>query len=52
VGKEPVAPYQHEAFRTRPGSWIAKQGIEFEDVMVERFQNRLGRVHMVNIAAQ
>jgi phenylpropionate dioxygenase-like ring-hydroxylating dioxygenase large terminal subunit len=52
VGKEPVAPYQHEAFRTRPGSWIAKQGIEFEDVMVERFQNRLGRVQMVNIAAQ
>lgn len=52
VGKEPVAPFQHDAFRTRPGSWIAKDGIEMEDVMKERFNDRLGRVIMVTTAAE
>jgi phthalate 4,5-dioxygenase len=52
VGKEPVAPFQHAAFCTRPGSWIAKDGIEMEDVMTERFNHRLGRVIMVNTAAE
>ncbi|MCH9675439.1 MAG: Rieske 2Fe-2S domain-containing protein [Gammaproteobacteria bacterium] len=43
-GQEPVAPWSHEAYRNRPGSWIAADGTSFEDVMVERFGDRLGRV--------
>ena len=43
-GEEPAAPRQHGAFRTRPGSWIAGKGRTFEDVMLERFADPLGRV--------
>ncbi|MGI9409208.1 MAG: Rieske 2Fe-2S domain-containing protein [Hyphomicrobiaceae bacterium] len=43
-GSEPVAPQLHAAYRTRPGSWIAGQGRSFEDVMLERFADPLGRV--------
>lgn len=43
-GVEPQAPYMHTEFRSRPGSWIAHQGIAFEEVMVERFGDKLGRI--------
>ncbi len=43
-GEEPSAPYLAEAFRTRPGSWVAAEGTDFEAVMVERFGDPLGRV--------
>ena len=43
-GQEPDAPRLPEAFRTRPGSWIAGKGRTFEDVMLERFSDPLGRV--------
>lgn len=43
-GKEPEAPFARTAFRTRPGSWIAGEGMAFEDVMVQRFSDPLGRV--------
>jgi phthalate 4,5-dioxygenase oxygenase subunit len=43
-GNEPEAPYRHEAYRTRPGSWIAGKGRTFEDVMLERFADPLGRI--------
>ena len=32
-GETPTAPWQHEAYCTRPGSWIGKQGTAFEDVL-------------------
>ena len=44
AGNEPVAPQLHAAYRTRPGSWIAGEGRSFEDVMLERFADPLGRV--------
>ena len=43
-GKEPAAPWQAAAYRVRPGSWIAASGSSFEDVMLERFDDPLGRV--------
>ena len=44
AGREPAAPQLHKAYRTRPGSWIAGEGRSFEDVMLERFADPLGRV--------
>ena len=41
---EPEAPWQHEAYRTRPGSWFATEGMEFEEVLVARFGHERGRV--------
>ncbi len=43
-GEEPTAPWLAEAFRARPGSWVAAEGLEFEAVMEERFGDSLGRV--------
>ena len=43
-GKEPAAPWQAEAYRVRPGSWIAAEDTSFEDVMLERFDDPLGRI--------
>ena len=43
-GEAPTAPYLASAFRTRPGSWIAAEGREFEAVLQERFGDPLGRV--------
>ncbi len=43
-GREPAAPHLAAAYRTRPGSWIAGSGRSFEDVMLERFADPLGRV--------
>ncbi len=44
-GKEPEAPYLHQAFRARPGSWLTDADKPLEQVMQERFQDPLGRVH-------
>jgi hypothetical protein len=43
-GSEPAAPWQHDAYRVRPGSWIAEQDASFEEVMLQRFNDPLGRV--------
>jgi phthalate 4,5-dioxygenase len=43
-GVEPVAPTCHEAFRARPGSWLADQGVPIEEIMLARFDDPLGRV--------
>jgi hypothetical protein len=44
-GEEPQAPWLHDSYHTRPGSWIASEGVPFEDVLVERFGDPLGRVN-------
>ena len=44
TGAEPAAPWQPEAYRVRPGSWIAGADVSFEDVMLQRFDDPLGRV--------
>ena len=44
TGVEPDAVRMPDAYRTRPGSWIAAEGTSFEDVMLERFGDPLGRV--------
>ena len=44
AGEEPEAPWRAEAYCTRPGSWFAAEGTDFEDVLVERFGDRRGRV--------
>ena len=41
---EPAAPWQHENYRVRPGSWIASSKLDLNAVMLERFKNSLGRV--------
>ena len=38
------APLKHEHYKTRPGSWMTKAGTPMEEVMVERFGDRLGRL--------
>ena len=44
AGTEPQAPFRHAEFRTRPGSWLAQKGRSFEEVLIERFADPLGRV--------
>ncbi len=41
---EPEAPWRHESYTTRPGSWFASEGMEFEEVLLERFGHERGRV--------
>jgi phthalate 4,5-dioxygenase oxygenase subunit len=41
---EPEEPWQHEAYRTRPGSWFASEGMELEEVLMARFGHDRGRV--------
>jgi phthalate 4,5-dioxygenase oxygenase subunit len=43
AGEEPAGPQLPQYFNTRPGSWIAAEGLPLEDVMVERFGDPLGR---------
>lgn len=43
-GTEPIAPWLHDSYHARPGSWIAAEGMPFEDVLVERFGDPLGRI--------
>ena len=44
AGEEPTAPWNAEAYCTRPGSWFAAEGVDFEDVLRERFGDDRGRV--------
>ena len=43
-GQEPDTPWRHQAYTTRPGSWIVTEGTPFEDVLLERFGDERGRV--------
>ena len=43
-GVEPQAPDRPQAYRLRSGSWFASEGIPFEQVMLERFGDPVGRV--------
>lgn len=43
-GVEPQAPLKHQAYKLRSGSWIASEGVSFEQVMLERFGDAAGRV--------
>ncbi|MBT7757817.1 MAG: ring-hydroxylating oxygenase subunit alpha, partial [Rhodospirillaceae bacterium] len=43
-GTEPAAPRQHKAYRVRPGSWIASNNLDLDEVMLQRFDDPLGRV--------
>ena len=43
-GEEPDAPYAADHYCTRPGSWFTGRAVEFDDVLVERFGDPLGRV--------
>ena len=40
----PEAPLRHEAYRLRSGSWFASEGVSFEQVMLERFGDTVGRI--------
>jgi phthalate 4,5-dioxygenase oxygenase subunit len=44
AGTEPQEPLKHEAYRLRSGSWFASEGVSFEQVMLERFGDPVGRV--------
>ena len=44
TGEEPEAPWRHDSYHTRPGSWIAADGVPFDDVLLDRFGDPLGRV--------
>ncbi len=52
AGAEPEAPYQHNLYTARPGSWFATEGVSFEDVMRDRFGHPLGRVAAGSEAAE
>ena len=43
-GIEPVAPFLHHAYRTRPGAWVASSNKELGEVLVERFGHERGLV--------
>lgn len=43
-GREPDAPARHKSYCLRSGSWVAAEGVSFEDVMKERFGDPIGRV--------
>ncbi|MDH7798710.1 MULTISPECIES: Rieske 2Fe-2S domain-containing protein [unclassified Beijerinckia] len=43
-GVEPQAPFKHAAYRLRSGSWMASEGVPFEQVMIERFGDPVGHV--------
>ncbi|ANN65503.1 Rieske 2Fe-2S domain-containing protein [Bordetella bronchialis] len=47
-GTEPRAPWCHEAYRLRSGSWVASEGRSFEDIMQERFGSITGRVEQAD----
>jgi hypothetical protein len=44
TGTEPTAPWRADAYCTRPGSWFSVEGVDFEDVLLERFGHNRGRV--------
>lgn len=43
-GVEPQAPGRPQAYRLRSGSWLASEGTPFEQVMLERFGDPVGRI--------
>jgi len=43
-GDPPQAPWRHDSYRLRSGSWVASEGTPFEDIMKERFGDPVGRV--------
>ena len=43
-GIEPQAPFRHASYKLRSGSWIASEGVSFEQVMNDRFGHPSGRV--------
>ena len=43
-GVDPQAPFRHASYKLRSGSWIAAEGVSFEQVMMERFGHPFGRV--------
>ncbi len=43
-GEEPTAPWHHNAYKIRPGSWFASEGTPFEEVLMERFGHNRGLV--------
>jgi nitrite reductase/ring-hydroxylating ferredoxin subunit len=45
AGEEPQAPFKPAAFRLRSGSWLAAEGVPFEQVMMERFGDPVGHVN-------
>jgi phenylpropionate dioxygenase-like ring-hydroxylating dioxygenase large terminal subunit len=44
AGREPEAAARHASYRLRSGSWMAAEGVPFEEVMKERFGDPFGRV--------
>ena len=44
AGESISAPHHADLYHSRPGSWIVASGTSFEDVMRERFGDRLGRI--------
>jgi hypothetical protein len=46
AGQEPEAPFKHRSYKLRSGSWIAAEGVPFEQVMLERFGDSAGRVSL------
>ena len=44
AGEEPPQPWRADSYCTRPGSWFAAEGVDFEDVLIERFGHNRGRV--------
>ena len=47
TGEEPTAPFDHEAYCTRPGAWVAARGKDLQDVLTERFGHPRGRVNPI-----
>jgi len=45
VGVEPSAPQLSTHFCARPGSWFSSPDLDFDGVLLERFQDPLGRVN-------
>tara|TARA_B100001142_G_scaffold148599_3_gene149484 strand:+ start:32 stop:1333 length:1302 start_codon:yes stop_codon:yes gene_type:complete len=43
-GIEPEAPNKHEAYRMRPGAWVASSDKELDEVLMERFGHERGLV--------
>src|SRR3546814_15885191 len=42
-GNPPRAPWHHENYRLRSGSWIASEGTPFAEIMKERFGDPVER---------
>jgi len=43
-GVEPDAPRRHDAYRTRPGAWVATSDKELSEVLIERFGHERGLI--------